>query len=399
MKFKVILVKKWLMFLFVLVLGIPVQAEEPDELYAQSAVLMDAESGRVLFEKNGLDVKAMASTTKIMTCILALENAEEKTEVTFSENAVRQPKVHLGASKGETFYLGDLLHSLMLESHNDSAVAIAEAVAGNVNKFANMMNRKAKDIGCENTYFITPNGLDAKDENGKHSTTAVDLARIMSYCIMKSSMRERFLEITAAPQYSFTNTDGKKTYSCSNHNSFLNMMDEAISGKTGFTSDAGYCYVGAVKRDGRTFVVSLLACGWPNNKTYKWKDMRKLASYGIDNYDYRKIDELPLLGDILVEEGIPESGNLFDQAKVSVCVEKQEEPITVLVKESEEIEVQVQQEDSISAPVSSGEKIGQITYLLNGDVIARYPIVIENDVRKKDFAWTFSEILEMYALQ
>lgn len=399
MKFKVILVKKWLMFLFVLVLGIPVQAEEPDELYAQSAVLMDAESGRVLFEKNGLDVKAMASTTKIMTCILALENADEKTEVTFSENAVRQPKVHLGASKGETFYLGDLLHSLMLESHNDSAVAIAEAVAGNVNKFANMMNRKAKDIGCENTYFITPNGLDAKDENGKHSTTAVDLARIMSYCIMKSSMRERFLEITAAPQYSFTNTDGKKTYSCSNHNSFLNMMDEAISGKTGFTSDAGYCYVGAVKRDGRTFVVSLLACGWPNNKTYKWKDMKKLASYGIDNYDYRKIDELPLLGDILVEEGIPESGNLFDQAKVSVCVEKQEEPITVLVKESEEIEVQVQQEDSISAPVSSGEKVGQITYLLNGDIIARYPIVIENDVRKKDFAWTFSEILEMYALQ
>lgn len=399
MKFKVILVKKWLMFLFVLVLGIPVQAEEPDELYAQSAVLMDAESGRVLFEKNGLDVKAMASTTKIMTCILALENADEKTEVTFSENAVRQPKVHLGASKGETFYLGDLLHSLMLESHNDSAVAIAEAVAGNVNKFANMMNRKAKDIGCENTYFITPNGLDAKDENGKHSTTAVDLARIMSYCIMKSPMRERFLEITATPQYSFTNIAGKKTYSCSNHNSFLNMMDEAISGKTGFTSDAGYCYVGAVKRDGRTFVVSLLACGWPNNKTYKWKDMKKLASYGIDNYDYRKIDELPLLGDILVEEGIPESGNLFDQAKVSVCVEKQEEPITVLMKESEEIEVQVQQEDSISAPVSSGEKIGQITYLLNGDVIARYPIVIENDVRKKDFAWTFSEILEMYALQ
>ena len=387
------------MFLFVLVLGIPVQAEEPDELYAQSAVLMDAESGRVLFEKNGLDVKAMASTTKIMTCILALENADEKTEVTFSENAVRQPKVHLGASKGETFYLGDLLHSLMLESHNDSAVAIAEAVAGNVNKFANMMNRKAKDIGCENTYFITPNGLDAKDENGKHSTTAVDLARIMSYCIMKSSMRERFLEITAAPQYSFTNTDGKKTYSCSNHNSFLNMMDEAISGKTGFTSDAGYCYVGAVKRDGRTFVVSLLACGWPNNKTYKWKDMKKLASYGIDNYDYRKTDELPLLGDILVEEGIPESGNLFDQAKVSVCVEKQEEPISVLMKQSEQIEVQVQQEDSISAPVSSGEKVGQITYLLNGDVIARYPIVIENDVRKKDFAWTFSEILEMYALQ
>ena len=221
MKFKVILVKKWLMFLFVLVLGIPVQAEEPDELYAQSAVLMDAESGRVLFEKNGLDVKAMASTTKIMTCILALENADEKTEVTFSENAVRQPKVHLGASKGETFYLGDLLHSLMLESHNDSAVAIAEAVAGSVEAFADRMNQKAKEIGCKNTCFITPNGLDATatltDKNGDtsevfHSTTAEDLAKIMSYCITKSSCKEQFLEITQTPTYTFSNCAGTRNF-------------------------------------------------------------------------------------------------------------------------------------------------------------------------------------------
>lgn len=387
------------MFLFVLVLGIPVQAEEPDELYAQSAVLMDAESGRVLFEKNGYDIKAMASTTKIMTCILALENADEEKEVMFSENAARQPKVHLGASKGETFYLGDLLHSLMLESHNDSAVAIAEAVAGDVKKFASLMNRKAKEIGCENTYFITPNGLDAENENGKHSTTAVDLAKIMSYCIMESPMKDRFLEITATPQYSFANVNGKKSYSCSNHNSFLNMMDEAISGKTGFTSDAGYCYVGAVESEGRTFVVSLLACGWPNNKTYKWKDMKKLASYGIDNYDYRKIDELPLLGDILVEEGIPESGNLFDQAKVSVCVEKQKQPISILMSQREQIEVEVQQEEVITAPVSRGDKVGQITYKLNDTVIESYPIIVAKDMKKKDFAWIFTEILEIYALR
>jgi len=399
MKFKVILVKKWLISLLVLVLGIPVHADEPDELYAQSAVLMDAENGRVLFEKNGLDVKAMASTTKIMTCILALENADEKTEVLFSENAVRQPKVHLGASKGEIFYLVDLLHSLMLESHNDSAVAIAEAVAGDVKKFADMMNQKAREIGCENTYFITPNGLDAEDENGKHSTTAVDLARIMSYCIMDSPMKDSFLEITATPQYSFSSVDGKKTYSCSNHNSFLNMMDEAISGKTGFTADAGYCYVGAVESEGRTFVVSLLACGWPNSKTYKWKDMKKLASYGMDNYAYTKIDELPLLDDILVKDGIPETGNLFEQAKVSVRVEKKEKPISVLMKQSEQIEVRVQHEDRISAPVSRGTKVGQVTYLLNDVVIANYPIVVAKDVSKKNFAWTFSEVLEMYALQ
>lgn len=391
--------KKWLILLLVFVLGITVQAEEPKELYAQSAVLMDADSGRVLFEKNGFDRKAMASTTKIMTCILALECADEKTEVTFSENAAKQPKVHLGAGVGESFYLKDLLYSLMLESHNDSAVAIAEAISGDVNKFADLMNQKAKEIGCEDTYFITPNGLDAEDENGKHSTTAVDLARIMSYCIVDSPMKERFLDITSTPQYSFANLEEKNNYSCSNHNSFLNMMEEAISGKTGFTADAGYCYVGAVESEGRTFVVSLLACGWPNNKTYKWKDMKKLASYGMDNYAYTKIDELPLMRDILVKDGIPETGHLFEQAKVSVRVEKQEEPVSVLMKKSEQIEVRVQQEDSISAPVSCGEKVGQVTYELNDEVIASYPIVIAKDVRKKDFAWTFFEILEMYALQ
>ena len=216
---------------------------------------------------------------------------------------------------------------------------------------------------------------------------------------MDSPMKDRFLEITATPQYSFSSVDGKKTYSCSNHNSFLNMMDEAISGKTGFTADAGYCYVGAVESEGRTFVVSLLACGWPNNKNYKWADMKKLASYGMDNYAYTKIDELPLLDDILVKDGIPETGNLFEQAKVSVRVEKKEKPISVLMKQSEQIEVRVQHEDRISAPLSRGTKVGQVTYLLNDVVIANYPIVVAKDVSKKNFAWTFSEVLEMYALQ
>lgn len=391
--------KKWLLFLLVFVLGIPVQAEEPDELYAQSAVLMDADSGRVLFEKNGFDVKAMASTTKIMTCILALENADEKTEVTFSDNAARQPKVHLGASSGEIFCLGDLLYSLMLESHNDSAVAIAEAVSGDVSNFADLMNRKAKEIGCESTYFITPNGLDASDEKGKHSTTAVDLAKIMSYCIMDSPMKDRFLEITSTPQHSFTNLEGKRNYSCSNHNSFLNMMEEAISGKTGFTADAGYCYVGAVESEGRTFVVSLLACGWPNNKNYKWADMKKLVSYGMDNYAYTELDRPSSLSDIPVLNGIPKSLELFERAEVPVWVEKQGEPLTVLMNQNEQIQIQIEQEEILEAPVKQGQKVGQITYLLNNDVIAFYPIVAMETMKERDFTWTFAKILEMYALQ
>ena len=143
--------------------------DELKQLYALSAVLMDADSGRILFSKNGQEERAMASTTKIMTCILALESGiidSENQIVTVSDQAATQPKVHLGMVAGERFYLKDLLYSLMLESHNDSGVAIAEAVAGSVEKFADLMNQKARTIGCYSTYFITPNGLDAADSNG-----------------------------------------------------------------------------------------------------------------------------------------------------------------------------------------------------------------------------------------
>ena len=154
----------------------------------------------------------MASTTKIMTCIVTLEQADLEDVVTVSEEAASQPKVHLGMRTGERFRLKDLLYSLMLESHNDSAVAIAEHVGGTVEEFADLMNKKAQTLGCENTYFITPNGLDATDENGSHSTTAADLARIMSYCITESPKKEEFLAITGTPSYSFSNADGNRNF-------------------------------------------------------------------------------------------------------------------------------------------------------------------------------------------
>ena len=136
--------------------------EEPKQLYAQSAVLMDADSGRVLFEKNGYEQKAMASTTKIMTCILALEDGRMDDLVTVSAYAASQPKVHMGAKTGEQFYLQDLLYALMLNSDNDAAVMIAEQVGGSVEGFAEKMNLKARELGCDDTYFITPNGLEER---------------------------------------------------------------------------------------------------------------------------------------------------------------------------------------------------------------------------------------------
>ena len=172
-------------------------AEEPAELYALSAVLMDGESGRVLYEKDGERPLANASTTKVLTCIVALENSPGDDYVLVSQNAASQPEVKLGLQKGEQYYLEDLLYSLMLKSHNDTAVAIAEHCGGSVEGFARMLNRKAKQIGCKDTYFITPNGLDAEDENGKHHTTAKDLALIMRYAVKN----ETFLHIAQTRDY------------------------------------------------------------------------------------------------------------------------------------------------------------------------------------------------------
>lgn len=394
--------KKLIVFILVLCFGFTTYAEdieEPTEIYAQSAVLMDAESGRVLFEKNGTDRKAMASTTKIMTCIIALEKGNLEEVVTFSKEAASQPKVHLGASLNEQFYLEDLLYSLMLESHNDSAVAIAESVSGSVEAFAQNMNQKAKEIGCENSYFITPNGLDASDDCGVHSTTAVDLARIMSYCITKSPQKEKFLEITQTSDYSFSNLEGNKSYSCYNHNTFLSMMPEAISGKTGYTSDAGYCYVGAVESEGRTFVVSLLACGWPNNKNYKWSDMRKIVEYAMEAYHYKTIDTFPDTENAIILNGIPKSNELFEEAKVSTKIDDQNEKIVCLVKDSEEIHYLIEQKETLEAPVMQGDKIGEIIYYLDEEEIASYPIRIQETIEEKEFAWYFLKVCEKYIMK
>lgn len=394
--------KKLIVFILVLCFGFTTYAEdieEPTEIYAQSAVLMDAESGRVLFEKNGTDRKAMASTTKIMTCIIALEKGNLEEVVTFSKEAASQPKVHLGASLNEQFYLEDLLYSLMLESHNDSAVAIAESVSGSVEAFAQNMNQKAKEIGCENSYFITPNGLDASDDGGVHSTTAVDLARIMSYCITKSPQKEKFLEITQTSDYSFSNLEGNKSYSCYNHNTFLSMMPEAISGKTGYTSDAGYCYVGAVESEGRTFVVSLLACGWPNNKNYKWSDMRKIVEYAMEAYHYKTIDTFPDTENAIILNGIPKSNELFEEAKVSTKIDDQNEKIVCLVKDSEEIHYLIEQKETLEAPVMQGYKIGEIIYYLDEEEIASYPIRIQETIEEKEFAWYFLKVCEKYIMK
>lgn len=427
---------------FILSMARGALAAEREELslYATSAVLMDGESGRVLYGKAEREPMANASTTKIMTCILVLEHCDLEEALTISAYAEKMPKVKLGARRGEEYDVNSLLHSLMLESHNDSAVSLAEHVGrafvpelnGKAEKdftmeesllalkaFSGLMNAKASEIGCEDTYFITPNGLDATEsvtlEDGtalirEHHTTAADLAMILSYCILDSPKNVEFLKITRQPSYAFC-ANGR-SFAFNNHNGFLSMMEGALTGKTGFTGKAGYCYAGALVRDGRLYVVALLACGWPNNRTYKWKDTRKLMEFGLAAYPKRetlerilvKEEELPV---IHVKMG--QGQEIGKDATLTLCVQARNEEGShaarpeglmegrgILLAEDETLERSMELPKELTAPVLAGQKIGSITYRAGNTILYEEDVTAASEVKEIDLAWCLRQVLGIY---
>lgn len=386
---------------FLLVLGLFVTlmpdivcAAEPlkeSELYAKACVLMDGESGRILYGKNESLPLANASTTKILTCITALEYGDLEGVAEASANACGQPKVHLGMQVGEQFYVRDLLYGLMLESYNDCAVAIAEYISGTVEDFAALMNKKAEEIGCKNSYFITPNGLDAQNEKGMHHTTAEDLCRIMKYCVWESEKSGEFLNITQTREYSFCDFSGK-TYNCRNHNAFITMMDGVLSGKTGFTGNAGYCYVAALEQDKKRYCIALLACGWPNNRSYKWSDAKKLFTYGISNFERKNIFLPPKLKKRVIENGFCKGMTLKDWGKpvtITPVLGKEEElELPYLIGQEDQVRISVSIKQEISPPFALDTVIGKVSVLLNGKPVKGYPVY----AGKKLERWTFSRL-------
>ena len=371
-------------FLALLAPDINVRAqEEPENLYARSAVLMDADTGRILYEKNGEEVLPMASTTKIMTLLVTLENADLEGTVTVSSYAASMPDVQLNIREGERYRLKDLCYSMMLESHNDAAAAIAEHVGGSVEGFASMMNQKARDLGCYHTYFITPNGLDAEDEHGVHSTTAEDLARIMRFCMQNDT----FLSITREPSWNFTDLDGTRSFTVNNKNAFLNMMEGALTGKTGFTNDAGYCYVGALEREGKRLIVALLACGWPGNRTWKWSDTQTLMNYGLDTYHHETIgEEMIRMEPAAVQDGRKESVEL--RADIGT--------VQMLLKEDDLFRIETDRPSELQAPVEAGEIVGTVAYYLNNEIVDIFPVYAAETVQKIDYWWCLNQILQKW---
>lgn len=356
------------------------QQEEKEKLSlnARVAVLMDADSGRILYGKNETMAFPMASTTKIMTLIVALEHNEPDQIVMASAGASAMPEVRLGVHEGERYRMEDLYYAMMLESFNDAAMMIAEGTVGSVENFAELMNEKAISLGCTQTYFITPNGLDAADEKGVHSSTAEDMAKIMRYAIDN----EYFLKITQTADYSFTDCDRKRSFEVHNKNVLLTMMDGVLSGKTGYTADAGYCYVCAVKKDDRTFIAALLGSGWPPHKGYKWSDVQTLLDYGDKNYRYQTID---------ISKGVPDRQvHVMNGEQDFATVRAKQTNYRFLLSSKDKVHVESVLPGQLEAPVEAGQSVGSIRIFVNGDLTA------ENDyvtINKIDARYTWMERL------
>ncbi len=298
--------------------------------------------------------------------------------VTFSSKAASMPKVRLGAGKGKTFLLGDLLYSLMLESHNDTAVAIAEHIGDSVEGFAAMMNAKASELGMSQTNFVTPNGLDAEG----HASTPADMCRLASY----ACNNQTFLELIRTPSRTIRETNGKGSFSLTNHDAFLTSYKGAIGIKTGFTNKAGYCFVGAARRDGLTLVSCVLGSGWPPNKSYKWADTKALMNLGFENFSKQSVPIKDLSAcSISVENGKADAIGIL-----------QPEIPPFLLSAADTIDVHYSLPSKIQAPVRQGTAIGEVQILVNGTPLGSYPVFPSEDVEKQTFADIVYDIVHLF---
>jgi D-alanyl-D-alanine carboxypeptidase (penicillin-binding protein 5/6) len=260
----------------------PLWSFSPDQdLTARAAILVDASTGKILYQKDPDLQLPPASTTKILTALLTLESGRGLKELlTVSKAATRVPASKLYLRPGQTLTIEDLLYGILLSSANDASVVLAEGIGGSVEHFAELMTKKANEIGAMNSHFTNPHGLTAPD----HYSTARDLALLFRYA-MKNPIFREIVQTKISSVNSNTQIRQKtvaRRISIRNHNRLLWNFDGAIGGKTGYTLAAQKCFVGAVQRNGVTLIVSILG------SRDQWGDTKKLLEYGFDNYQTLK---------------------------------------------------------------------------------------------------------------
>lgn len=341
------------------------------EMYssAKASCVIETSSGRVLYSNNKDKKLAMASTTKIMTAITAIENCEdldEKFEI--SPKAVGIEGTSLYLRKGDVFSTRDLLYALILISGNDASVAIAEHIGGSTSEFVTMMNDLAKKLGAKNTHFANTHGLDADG----HYTTAYDLALITEYALEN----ETFKDIVSTKNIKITNGEGENRY-LKNKNKLLFRLDGCIGVKTGFTNDAGRCLVSAIERDGVRYVCVVLNCGPMFEEseallngcanTYKLYDLTEL-------YDYKKL--LPV----------------YDGRKDNVKIGTKGSFIYPLSEwEKNNLKFEYDLIDHVDAPLKKGSEVGEIKIFLGKDLLFSEKVYTIEEVKPKTIFQRFKE--------
>lgn len=333
---------------------------------AQSAIVMDFDTGRVIFEKNAYQRRPMASTTKVMTAIIALENGNLDDIVTISRNATSIHGSLMHLHTGEKLPLRDLMYGLLLCSGNDASIAIAEHVGGSVEGFLEMMNNKAKEIGANNTHFTSPHGL---DDVGHHST-AYDMALITKYALNIPVFNEivKTKSIQVGNRY------------LNNSNEMLTSYEGADGVKTGYTGRAGRCLITSATRDGRRFISVVLFC---DSRSQRALSSKKILDYTFSLYYPRTIISSQYLGSLPVEKGFEKS--------VPIYVEK---TITLPLSDEEvaALYTKLSLPDYIQAPITEKSVVGTLSVYLGDKILCESSIRAGKSIKQKTILQYFIDV-------
>lgn len=361
--------KKIICFLLTLALsapffGVTVYAVSPNTLglSAVSAVVIEAETGTVLYSKNMSEKRAMASTTKIMTAILTIEAAEAANdldrEFTVDSMAIRVEGTSMGLREGDRVSRRDLLYGIMLPSGNDAANAAAVSVSGSIPAFVNKMNEKAAALGLSDTHFVTPSGLDAEG----HYTTAYELALLTAYAMKNELFRE--IAGCKAKELEYGNPPYKRTLY--NSNKMLTRYDGAIGVKPGFTDNARRCLVSAAERNGTMLIAVTL------NASDDWNDHAKMLDYG-----FGQVSAYPLETGCSATVAVAGTGQ-----KVGVYADNA--VLSLTSAQRQKLERRVLLPRMVYGAVQKGQKLGYIDFLLDGEPVKRVPLYADSDVAEEN---------------
>ncbi len=325
---------------------------------AQACIVIEKTSGRILYQKNAQTQLPMASTTKIMTALVALEQGNTEESITISADAAGTEGSSMYLEAGEQMTLKELLYGLMLASGNDAAVAIAEHFGGN-DAFVAMMNQKAMELGAEHTRFANPNGL----PNDSHYSSAEDMAQITAYALGNPD----FAEIVATKTYRIEGEGKAYPRVLSNHNKLLRLCEGCIGVKTGFTKAAGRCLVSAAERNGMTLVCVTL------NAPDDWNDHQVLYNHCFQSYQMQSVlDSESVLGQI------PVSGSDIASLPFGAA-----EEFAYPICEGERLSVSLHLDSEIKAPVKEGDACGTAGVQIGGTTVKTVSLVVRGEAEKQ----------------